>query len=419
MMLPFLLSAALAVAAPATVDLGNARLYTQVDDGAQLVGMQLVISGGTARQGPAQGGLAALCAETVLQTKIGGVALVDRVAAAGGSMSYTVDPEVVRFTLEALPEALPGIARDVAAAFSAPDTSPGAIAAARASLGGRVDDLERNPLVVGLEMLRGSYYVGGAALPTLGTRASLSSLQGADVAAFVKAHYVRGAAFATATGRIDAAVTDAARTALAGLPDGTETLAPIGVHPLEAAGKTIVTHRDIGIPVVLIGFAAPSLGDPDFAPMLVLRAMIEAAGGRSSTPMLTDFERGLAAIYDYDVKPATLTVAINGGRIDPTLGLSAVRALLKHATDEPFSADDLTRFRNAARGKWVLEATSLTDRAWQIGAAVAVGSPPGAGADVAAALEHVSAEDVQRVARTYLQRYTVATVLPRDRGNGT
>jgi predicted Zn-dependent peptidase len=79
----------------------------------------------------------------------------------------------------------------------------------------------------------------------------------------------------------------------------------------------------------------------------------------------------------------------------------------------------LARYRNAARGKWLLEAVSLTDRAWQIGAAVSVGSQPNAAAGVAAALEAVSAEDVQRVARTYLQRSTVATVLPRGRGDGT
>jgi zinc protease len=419
MMLPLLLAAALAPPAPATIDLGASRLYVQADDGAQLVGMQLVVGGGTARQGPTQAGLAALAAETVLHTKIGGTALIDRVAAAGGSISYTIEPGVVRFSLEALPDALPAIARDVAAAFSAPDTSTAAIAAARASIAARIDDEERNPLIVGLQMLRSSYYVGGAGLPTLGTRASLAGLQGSDVAAFVAAHYLRGDAFAAATGRIDAAVSDAARTALAGLPEGSETLAPIAVRPLEAAGKQIITHRDIGIPVVLIGFAAPSLGDPDFAAMLVVRAMIESAAQRSTTRMLSDFERGLAAIYSYDVKPATLTIALNGGRIDPTLGQSAIRALVRRAAAQPFDAEALARYRNAARGKWLLEAVSLTDRAWQIGAAVSVGSQPNAAAGVAAALEAVSAEDVQRVARTYLQRSTVATVLPRGRGDGT
>jgi zinc protease len=410
MMVPLLLAAALVVSAP---------VYGQPDDGAQLVGMQLVIAAGTARQAATQSGLAALTAETLLRTPVGGVALADRVAATGGAIGYTVDPEVVRFTIEAMPDALPEIARDVATAFAHPDTGPATLETARTMLGARIDDDERNPLLVGLEMLRGSYYTGGAGTPTLGTRASLSALRGRDVAAFVAAHYVRGSAFATATGRVDPTVMTAARTALAGLPDGTQAPAPIKIRPLDEAGKQIITHRDIGIPVVLLGFAAPALGDADFAPMLVLRALIESTGRGAATRGLSDFDRGVAAIYEYDVKPATFAIALNGGRVDPQLGLSAVRALVRRAALQPLEAEQLTRLRNAARGKWSLEAVSLTDRAWRIGAAIAVGSAPDASAEVADAIGRVTAEDVQRVARTYLQRYTVALVLPRGRGEGS
>jgi predicted Zn-dependent peptidase len=417
---PLLLAAALTTAAPATIDLGGTtRLYAQADQGAQLVGMQVVVSAGTTRQAATQGGLAALTAETLLETKVEGIALVDRVTAAGGSLAYTIDPDVVRFTIAALPDALPAIARDLAAVLAAPDTSAATLSAARATLASRIDGDEKNPLIVGLEMLRGSYYTGGAALPTLGTRASLGALRGSDVAAYFAAHYRRGNAFAAATGRIDDAVSAAARTVLQALPEGTEPSPAIGVRPPTAAGKQIVTHRDIGIPVVMVGFAAPALGDRDFAAMLVVRTMLSAVSERTSATTLTDFERGVAAIYDYDVKPATLTVAINGGRIDPALGLRALRALLQRVADGPFDADALARFRESARGKWLLEAVSLTDRAWLIGAAVANGSEPNAAAGVADAIARVSGEDVQRVARTYLQRYTVATVLPRDAGPGS
>lgn len=419
MILPLLLAAALAAVPPATIDLGGTqRLYAQADTGAQLTGMQIVVGAGTARQSATQGGLAALTAETLIETKIDGVALVDRVTAAGGSIAYAAGPDVVRFSIAALPEALPGIARDVATVFAAPDTSAANVTAARATLSSRIDSDEKNPLIVGLEMLRGSYFIGGAAFPTLGTRASLSTLRGSDVSAFVAAHYRRGNAFAAATGFIDDTVTAAARTVLGALPDGSEPAATIDVHPPTAAGKSIVTHRDIGIPVVMVGFAAPALGDRDFAPMLVVRAMLGTVSQRTTASTLSDFERGVAAIYDYDAKPATLTVAINGGRIDPTLGLGALRTLLRRIAEGPFDAPALARFRDVARGAWSLEAVSLTDRAWLIGAAVANGSDPNAAAEVAAAISTVTVADVQRVAKTYLQRYTVATVLPRNAGRG-
>jgi zinc protease len=416
---PFLLAAALASAAPATVDLNGPRLYTQADAGAQLVGMQLVVDAGTSREGAAQNGLAALSAEAILHTNVNGVALADRVAAAGGSISFNINPDVVRFTIEALPAALPAVSRDVAAAFAAPDTSEAAIAFARTTLASRIDDAEKDPLFVGLEMLNGSYYTGGAALPALGTPASLAALHGPDVAAFIAAHYLRGDAFATATGRIDEAVSDAARTALAGLRDGTEMASTIVVDPPAAAGKQIVTRRDIGGPVVVIGFAAPALGDPDFAAMLVLGEMLRTIEPHNSATVFSNVDNSLALVYDYDVKPATFSLAFNGGRIDPSAGLRTLGNFVRHAAAQPLDAADLDRFRAQARGQWLLGAVQLTDRAWQIGAAVANGADPNAQAAVTTELGTVTAADVQRVARTYLQRYNTALVLPRNPGNGS
>jgi hypothetical protein len=56
----------------ATVETGAGRLYAQTDDGAQLIGMSLVLAAGTAYQTMAQNGLAALSAETILRTPIRG-----------------------------------------------------------------------------------------------------------------------------------------------------------------------------------------------------------------------------------------------------------------------------------------------------------------------------------------------------------
>jgi predicted Zn-dependent peptidase len=416
---PFLLAGALASAAPATVDLDGSRLYIQADAGAQVVGMQLVVDAGTSREVASQSGLAALSAEVILHTNVDGVALADRVAAAGGSITFNVAPNVVRFTVDALPAALPDISRDLAAAFAAPDTSEAAIASARAELGSRIESEEKDPLFVGLEMLHQSYYTGGAALPALGTPASLAALRGSDVAAFITAHYLRGNAFATATGHIDATVSDAARTALAGLRDGTEADSAIVVDPPAAIGKQIVTRRDVAAPLFVIGFAAPALGDRDFAAMLVLAEMLRNVAPHNSATVFSSVESSVALVYEYDVKPATFTLAFNGGRIDPSSGMRAIENLVRRAAAQPLGADDLVRFRAQARGQWLLGGVQLTDRAWQIGAAVANGAEPDLESAVAAQVSQVTPDDVQRVARIYLQSYNVAIVLPRKPGNGS
>jgi predicted Zn-dependent peptidase len=414
-MLPLLLAATLATApVPAPPAAAGPQIYARADAGAPLTGLAVVVSAGTAREGAGQNGLAALTAETLLMGRIDGVSLNDRVEAAGGAIDFVVTPSVVRFDIELLPSAVPAVAAALAHAFAAPDTSAATVAAARAALGSRIEDDARNPIAVGLEMLRGSYYAGTAGAPSLGTRASLVNLGPDDVAGFFAAHYRRATAFAGAVGSFDGAANDAVAAALAALPAGSEPDATLVTNPFGDQPKHVVAQRDIGVPFALVGFAAPAMTDADFAPMLVLRALLDDVASRPSSTTLEPFERGINVIYDYDVKPATFTVAINGSRIDPSAGLTVLEAVVKTATVK-LNADVISRYKATALGDWALEAQTLTDRAWQIGAAVNEGGTPDLAHGVATAIGAVTPADVQRCVSTYLQRYTVALVLPRTR----
>jgi predicted Zn-dependent peptidase len=414
-MLPFLLAATIASAPlPVAADAATPRIYVHGDAGAQLVGMVFVVSAGTAREVALQNGLAALSAQTLLLARVHGATLTDRVAAAGGSIGFTVDPGVVRFAIEALPSAMPAVCADLAQALASPDTSPETVVAARAALGERIDDDERNPITVGLEMLRDSYYRGTAGEPSYGTSASLANLGPADVSGFLAAHYLRGNAFAAATGGVDDTVNAAAAAVLAALPAGTEAPPVLDVQAFGDQPKHVVAQRDIGVPFVLVGFSAPAMSEHDFAGMLVLRALLDDIASRPSSATLEPFQRGIDVIYAYDVKPATFTVAINGSRLDPSAGLTVLQAVLK-TTATKLNDDVIARYKETARGDWALEAMTLTDRAWEIGAAVNEGADPAQAQSVAAAIDAVTAADVQRLVKTYLQHYTVALVLPRTR----
>ena len=414
MMLPLLLAAALAVASgPHAVDLGPAKFYAQSDAGAQLVGLDIVVSAGTARQGATQNGLAALAAQTLLFSKLDGVRLTDRITAAGGSIDFAVAPDVVRFDVEALPSALPAIGADLARAIAAPDTSPETVAAARTALGARIDDAQSNPITVGVEMLRASYYAGPAGGPPFGTNASLANLSPADVGAFFGAHYLRGSAFATATGNVDDAATAATGSVLAALNSGSEAPVALRTQPFTAQPKRLIAQRQIGVPFAMVGFAAPALTDRDFPAMLVVRSLLDDVAARQNPTTLALFQRGINVVYAYDVKPATFTVAINGSEIDPTAGLTVLQAILKTAVSKPLGRDVIKRYKETARGDWALEAVTFTDRAWQIASAVNQGADPAAAQSVADAIDHVTPADIERVAKTYLQRYAVAIVVPR------
>jgi predicted Zn-dependent peptidase len=174
-----------------------------------------------------------------------------------------------------------------------------------------------------------------------------------------------------------------------------------------------VTQREIGVSFAFVGFAAPAMTDPDFGAMLVLRSLLNDVAARQSTTTLAPFQRGIDVVYAYDVKPATFTVAINGSELDPNAGLSVLAAIVKTTFAKPLGADVIKRYKETARGAWALEAVTLTDRAWQIGAAVNEGADPALAQTVAAEIDRVTPADVQRLAKVYLQHYTVAIVLPR------
>ncbi len=406
-MIPFLLAAVVGL------DLGAGKLYAKPDAGAQLTGIALVVSAGTARESAAQNGLAALAAQTLLLGSVNGVPLTSRIAADGGSIEMTVSPSVVRFTIEALPTAMPAVATDIARAIAAPDTSAATVAAAREELAGQIKDGDRSPTAVGLDMLRSSYYQGAAGRPALGTRESIVGLSSADVAGYLSSHYIRGNAFVTATGAIDGATSEGARSVLAAFRPGSEAPSALAARAIGAQAKRVVTHRDIGVPFVLLGFAAPALGDPDFAAMLVLRAILSDIADRADVTTAAPIERGLDIVYSYDVKPSTFAIAINGALLDPTAGLTIVQAIARNALSKPFGADVVRRYKDTARGQWALEAITLGDRAWQIGAAVSEGAEPDVAQTVIASIDRVTPADVQRIAKRYLQHYIVALVLPR------
>jgi predicted Zn-dependent peptidase len=225
---------------------------------------------------------------------------------------------------------------------------------------------------------------------------------------------LRGNAFATATGRVDGAANSAAAAVLAAFPAGSEAPPVLGVQAFSAEPKHVVTQREIGVPFVLVGFAAPSLSDADFAGMLVLRSLFEDIAARQSSTTLAPYQRGIAVVYAYDVKPATFAVSINGTQMDPSAGLTVLQAVLKTASSKVLAADIVERYKTSARGEWALEAQTLTDRAWQIGAAVTQGADPDIAQKVGAAIDRVTPADLQRLVQAYLQHYTVALVLPRS-----
>jgi predicted Zn-dependent peptidase len=185
------------------------------------------------------------------------------------------------------------------------------------------------------------------------------------------------------------------------------------VTPLTDATRRIITHRDIGAPWLVLGFAAPSPGDPDFGPMLVIEALLSGVFERNSATTLPAVERSIGALYLYDDAPSSMVVFVNGTEIEPTNALRELLAVMDSLSGQALRDDVLARYKASAMGTFVTDAISLDDRSWVIGNFVAQGVGPDYSNAVLDALAATTSDDVQRVAKKYLDKYTVAIVLPR------
>jgi predicted Zn-dependent peptidase len=405
----------------AIVDLGGSHAYVRADAVSPLAAVDLYLRAGLERQTATQNGLAALVAESVLQTPVtpgAPTATTDAIDACGAAVSYAIAPQSIRFSLRGTPEAIAAAAPLLARALAAPSFTPATLSAARAALGDRIADEESDARVVGLQMLRGSYYLDGAGFPTFGNAGSLSALGTSDAKSFYAAWYLRGDAFLTVVGQTGPATEAASRALIGALPAGTVPSPAIATRPFGAEPKRIITYRKIGAPYVVVGFAAPAIGDPDFAAAWVMRSLLAGVFEQNEATTTPLFLRSFGSLYGYDTAPAQFVLWINGGRVDPSVGLGAVIALVKGTATKPLPDAVVSHYKETARGEWSLEALSLDDRAAALGNAVARGLDADAADAVPAAIAGVTAADLERVAKKYFQKFDVALVMPRGSDGG-
>jgi predicted Zn-dependent peptidase len=183
----------------------------------------------------------------------------------------------------------------------------------------------------------------------------------------------------------------------------------------DASGARRVIERPARQAQVIVGFLGPRLLDPDYATVKVMTAII---GGGTAGRLFREIRerRGLA----YSVN------AQNPSRREPSPILGYVgteianyegaetqmRQEFTRLREEPPTADELTRAKAYVLGALAMDRRSNARQAWYL----AFFELAGAGWDFperyAAAIDAVTAADVTRAARRYLERATVVVVVP-------
>lgn len=394
-------------------------IVSQPDADASLAGVEFTIAAGLDRQRLTESGLAALVAQSILETpSTDNETLRDAISAQGGSVSVVVEPDDVRFYVEALADDAPNVLALFARALAAPDFSAATVRTARDALVTRIARTQLQPLQVGFEMLNLARANGAnSGLPLLGTPASLAQITPARAAAFYHTYYTRGGSSISGVGRIDELGSENLNALATVLPAGSTNAVRTAVHPLEGSGRQLIARRAVGAPWLIVGYSAPPLDSRDYGPMLVLSAFLQRTLGDIAevpgtiSPSLAS--QAVGTVYDFDRAPASLFLYVDGAIGDPSQSFGTALTLVRFLGQKPIEGS-IDQFKTIAIGDFEERASTLEARAWLAGLfARRTGSADYLDATLRA-IEATTPADLQRVAHRYLGNPTIALVLPRS-----
>lgn len=192
---------------------------------------------------------------------------------------------------------------------------------------------------------------------------------------------------------------------------------PLLAFPADAVRRTAGGRTAI----VAVGSLAPALADPDAPAFVVLAALLGGGKGSRLFRALRD-AGGVGYRVGADVQAraretemmAYVEVAAERARTGCAGIASAVRAVVRSATDRPPDAAELERARQFAAGQHVLSRQRVRDRAWALAAAELIGSGAGSDDDLPGRIAAVTPADLDRVARRYLAHTVDVVVLPQS-----
>jgi len=266
--------------------------------------------------------------------------------------------------------------------------------------------------------------------PVIGWKSDLRAMTRDDLYRHYRTFYQPSNAIAVAMGdfevdRMAALIAEA----FGPIPAGEQPPAVRSEEPEQEGERRVVLRRPGGATAYLqIAYHTPAAGHPDLPALMVTDGVLSGfkgispfdggGGGRSSRlyralvdgALATEAGSGIVPSID----PALLRVGatVRSG-VEIQAVESAVNVEIRRLQDEPVGPDELARVKRQARAQFVYLRDGIFRRAMALGAFAAVDRPETLYA-LAEGVEQVTADEVTRVAQTYLvdRRRTVGWYLP-------
>jgi zinc protease len=266
----------------------------------------------------------------------------------------------------------------------------------------------------------------------IGWRSDLVAMNRDDLYQHYQTYYMPNNAILTLVGDFDTGeMLRKAEHYFGGLPTGPQIPAVRAVEPAQQGERRVVIRRPGPVPYVQIAFHGTGCRDRDFAPLVVLDAVLSGAkplsfGGGSQTNRSARIYRALV-----ETQLASYAGSGFGASFDPTLFEfqatvqdghtiheveSALLAEVAKIQDDGVSEAELTKVLKQVRAQVAYSSESVTSQALSLGMWEVIDSYERM-TRLLPELSAVSAADVQRVAQSYLaeQNRTIGHFIPNDK----
>ncbi len=280
--------------------------------------------------------------------------------------------------------------------------------------------LDSNPVSSLFEQLSSTAFAAHPyEFPVIGWMSDIAQTTLADALQHHRTYYIPNNAFAVAVGDFDsAALTKQVSESFASIPAGAVPPTVRAVEPPQHGSRRVELKREAQLPFVAMSHHVPNLTNPDAAALEVLAGTL--AGGDSARlhqelVYRLRLARDAGASYDYtSLDPNLFTVYAQPlpGQSAATVEAALAREIERARTTPP-TARELEKAKNGMESQFVFAQDSLFYQAMLLGQYETAGDWRHLD-EYLPAIRAVTAEDVRRVANTYLdaKNRTVGVLIP-------
>jgi predicted Zn-dependent peptidase len=385
---------------------------------APVVAVSLMVKMGTRWESEERAGISNFVHAVMVKgtTRRGGAELAEAIAALGGKISAAGDVDHSGISGTALARFWRDLLTLTAELALEPRLPADEVASERDWLLSRVQRQRDSPSSRAFDVFYATVYgTHPYGLPVLGTPESLARIDHAAIVARYRAFYRPERMVLAVSGQVKAEeVLVEARRLFGALPRGGAVTEPSHARPVPTA-RRIVVEQPAQQAQILAGGLAPSLDHPDHAAVKVLATLL---GGGMAGRLFAELRdrQALAytanAYYEAVREPGVLVLYLGTAPANAERAEAALLREVERVRTEAVSADELARAKGYLLGNYAMDRRTNARQAWYMAFYEVEGVGQQFPERYRRAVEAVSAADVLRVARAYLDPLTIIVLRP-------